>query len=298
MGKNTGTNTCPVCAAEMRPGIVKWHMVCPTCGYESADLVSTINAKSIVSALDEHAREVSLKSVRDVNFSVLTQILKQLKPLGGALLDVGCAHGWFLDKTKDFFRSSGVEPDESIFNATKARGLEVAHGYFPQALLPDSKFDIIAFNDVLEHIPNVEDALMAGKEHLNTDGLLLINLPSSNGFFYRLSKLLARVGICGFFDRMWQKGMPSPHVHYFNQKNLSELLGKQRFEVVQTGALDVLHAKGLYTRLAYSKVNSVAKNVLLYVMLMLSLPILKLFPSDIQYVIARVDTPSGLNSAA
>jgi hypothetical protein len=54
----------------------------------------------------------------------------------------------------------------------------------------------------------------------------------------------------------------------------------------------------LYTRLAYSKVNSVAKNVLLYVMLMLSLPILKLFPSDIQYVIARVDTPSGPNSAA
>jgi 2-polyprenyl-3-methyl-5-hydroxy-6-metoxy-1,4-benzoquinol methylase len=191
-----------------------------------------------------------------------------------------------------------VEPDESIFNATKARGFEVAHGYFPQALLPDSKFDIIAFNDVLEHIPNVDDALRACKEHLSPNGLLLINLPSSNGFFYRLSKLLARVGICGFFDRMWQKGMPSPHVHYFNQNNLSELLGKQRFEVVQTGALDVLHAKGLYTRLAYSKVNSVAKNVLLYVMLMLSLPILKLFPSDIQYVIARVDTPSGPNSAA
>jgi 2-polyprenyl-3-methyl-5-hydroxy-6-metoxy-1,4-benzoquinol methylase len=292
MGKNTSTNTCPVCAAEMSPGNANWHMTCLKCAYESADLASTINSIDTASVLDEHAREVSLKSVRDVNFSVLTQILKQLKPRGGALLDVGCAHGWFLDKTKDFFRSSGVEPDESIFNATKARGLEVAHGYFPQALLPDSKFDIIAFNDVLEHIPNVDDALRACKEHLSPNGLLLINLPSSNGFFYRLSKLLARVGICGFFDRMWQKGMPSPHVHYFNQKNLSELLGKQRFEVVQTGALDVLHAKGLYTRLAYSKVNSVAKNVLLYVMLMLSLPILKLLPSDIQYVIARADASS------
>lgn len=282
----------------MKFGVNDWHAECPECAYESADLASTINSIDTASVLDEYAREVSLKSVRDVNFSVLAQILRQLKPQGGALLDVGCAHGWFLDKTKDFFRSSGVEPDESIFNATKARGLEVAHGYFPQALLPDSKFDIIAFNDVLEHIPTVEDALKACKEHLSPGGLLLINLPSSNGFFYRLSKLLARVGICGFFDRMWQKGMPSPHVHYFNQKNLSELLGKQRFEVVQTGALDVLHAKGLYTRLAYSKVNSVAKNVLLYVMLMLSLPILKLLPSDIQYVIARVDTPSGPNSAA
>jgi 2-polyprenyl-3-methyl-5-hydroxy-6-metoxy-1,4-benzoquinol methylase len=282
----------------MSPGIAKWHMVCLKCAYESADLASTINSIDTASVLDEHAREVSLKSVRDLNFSVLTRILKRLKPRGGALLDVGCAHGWFLDKTKDFFRSSGVEPDESIFNATKARGLEVAHGYFPQALDPSSKFDIIAFNDVLEHIPTVEGALTACKEHLNPDGLLLINLPSSNGFFYRLSKLLARVGICGFFDRMWQKGMPSPHVHYFNQKNLTELLGNHQFKVVQTGTLDVLHAKGLYTRLTYSRANSVGKNVLLYAMLMLSLPVLKLLPSDIQYVIAQVDVLSDTNSAA
>lgn len=282
----------------MKFGVNDWHAECPECAYESADLASTINSIDTASVLDESAREVSLKSVRDVNFSVLTQILKQLKPRGGALLDVGCAHGWFLDKTKDFFRSSGVEPDESIFNATKARGLEVAHGYFPQALLPDSKFDIIAFNDVLEHIPNVDDALMACKEHLSPDGLLLINLPSSNGFFYRLSKLLARIGICGFFDRMWQKGMPSPHVHYFNQKNLTELLGNHQFKVVQTGTLDVLHAKGLYTRLTYSRANSVGKNVLLYVMLMLSLPVLKLLPSDIQYVIAQEDVLSDPNSAA
>jgi SAM-dependent methyltransferase len=292
MSKPIFRKVCPVCEAAMSPGIAKWHMVCPTCGYESAELASAINSKDIVSALDEHAREVSLKSVRDVNFSVLTQILRQLKPQGGRLLDVGCAHGWFLDKTKDFFRSSGVEPDESIFNATKARGLEVAHGYFPQALLPDSKFDIIAFNDVLEHIPPVEDALTACKEHLNPDGLLLINLPSSNGFFYRLSKLLARLGIDGFFDRMWQKGMPSPHVHYFNQRNLRQLLGRHQFEIVTLGTLDVLHVKGLYTRLAYSKANTPPKNLLLYVMLILSLPILKLFPSDIQYVIARVDAPS------
>jgi SAM-dependent methyltransferase len=168
----------------------------------------------------------------------------------------------------------------------------VAHGYFPQALLPDSKFDIIAFNDVLEHIPNVDDALMACKEHLSPSGLLLINLPSSKGFFYRLSKLLARVGICGFFDRMWQKGMPSPHVHYFNQRNLRQLLGRHKFEIVTLGTLDVLHVKGLYTRLAYSKANTPPKNLLLYVMLILSLPILKLFPSDIQYFIARVDAPS------
>ncbi len=282
----------------MKFGVNDWHAECPECAYESADLASTINSIDTASVLDEHAREVSLKSVRDVNFSVLTQILKQLKPRGGALLDVGCAHGWFLDKTKDIFRSSGVEPDESIFNATKARGLEVAHGYFPQALLPDSKFDIIAFNDVLEHIPNVDDALMACKEHLNPDGLLLVNLPNSNGFFYRLSKLLARVGICGFFDRMWQKGMPSPHVHYFNQKNLTELLSNHQFKVVQTGTLDVLHAKGLYTRLTYSRANSVGKNVLLYVTLMLSLPVLKLLPSDIQYVIAQVDVLSDTNSAA
>jgi hypothetical protein len=43
------------------------------------------------------------------------------------------------------------------------------------------------------------------KTHLNQNGLLVINLPSSDGIFYRLGALLCRLGMPVFFNQMWQK---------------------------------------------------------------------------------------------
>ncbi|WP_229466725.1 class I SAM-dependent methyltransferase [Pseudoduganella plicata] len=63
------------------------------------------------------------------------------------------------------------------------RGFQVRQGYFPDALRPDETFDVIVFNDVIEHIPDIGSALRACHEHLNPGGILILNLPNSRGFF-------------------------------------------------------------------------------------------------------------------
>lgn len=90
------------------------------------------------------------------------------------------------------------------------RGLPVRPGYFPDALTPDESFDAIVFNDVIEHIPDIASALDACNARLSENGLLVLNLPNSRGFFYRLSKIFARLGWRNPFNRLWQKDLPSP----------------------------------------------------------------------------------------
>ncbi len=45
------------------------------------------------------------------------------------------------------------------------KGLPARKGYFPDALDKKEKFDVIVFNDVIEHIPNIEGALASCFQH-------------------------------------------------------------------------------------------------------------------------------------
>jgi len=117
--------------------------------------------------------------------------------------------------------------------------------------------------------------------------LLVLNLPSSAGIFYRLSKIFYAFGFAGFFERLWQKGLPSPHLHYFNQQNLTKLLEGSGFDVVTASSLSTLHLSGLYTRLSYTSNLSFPIRIIMYVSIVLSLPLLKIFPKDIIFNISR-----------
>ena len=278
---------CPVCSGGLKETVQEWHFSCPLCAYEKSTLAPTINEHSAHENIDESARETGLRELRVSNFRTLLSAIRTLKPGGGRLLDVGCAHGWFIETAMPAFEVLGIEPDEAIYQSTAARGLPVRNGYFPDVLIASEKFDVIVFNDVLEHIPPVVDVLNACHDRLNDGGYLVVNLPSSSGVFYRLSRLFASAGYTGFFDRLWQKGLPSPHVHYFNESNLAELLKCYGFVSVAGGRLPVLSLAGLYTRISYTGKMGRLSKVFIYCAVAISLPILKLLPSDIIYVIAR-----------
>ena len=64
------------------------------------------------------------------------------------------------------------------------------------------------------------------KKMMTDDGIILINLPSSHGIIFKLSEFLYKFGINKFYDRLWQKGMSSPHLSYFNRDNLIKLFNK------------------------------------------------------------------------
>jgi SAM-dependent methyltransferase len=278
---------CPICDGPLKESLQPWHFLCPGCAYEQSNLTPTINEQVAHENIDEVARESGLRELRLKNFRRLLSAIRQLKSDGGRLLDVGCAHGWFVETAMGNFDVLGIEPDKVIYASSVARGSPVRNGYFPEALMDHETFDVIVFNDVLEHIPPVIDILRSCNERLNTGGYLVVNLPSSDGVFYRLSKLFSRLGFSGFFERLWQKGLPSPHVHYFNAANLAELLQSTGYENVELGRLPTLGLAGLYTRISYTGDMGRFSKIAVYCAVALSLPILRLLPSDIIYLIAR-----------
>jgi 2-polyprenyl-3-methyl-5-hydroxy-6-metoxy-1,4-benzoquinol methylase len=183
---------------------------------------------------------------------------------------------------------AGVEPDEAVAARTAARGLPVRLGYFPQALADDERFDIIVFNDVIEHIPDIRSALRDCYQRLTPDGTLVLNLPSSRGLFYRLSKLFARAGLHGPFSRLWQEGMPSPHVHYFNPANLTRLVEREGFALRHSAELASVRKEGLWERLTVFGNVHPLKAALQYACIRWGLlPLMGLFPSDIVVCIFR-----------
>jgi len=273
---------CIVCGNAQSAGLASWHASCRRCGYESAALEGAINASNTEVPLDEDKRETGLKALRQENFRDIVAIARRHAQAGARrLLDVGCAHGWFLETAREHFDVLGVEPDAVVGGRTLGRGLPVRQGYFPDALEEGETFDVIVFNDVIEHIPDINAALDACHSRLAEGGLLILNLPNSAGFFYRLSKVFARAGWRGPFDRLWQKGLPSPHVHYFRPHNLASLVRGRGFEPVHTQELPSLRAKGLRERMACTGSLAGPSLYLQYTAVLCTIPLLKVFPSDI-----------------
>lgn len=278
---------CPVCFAMLHDGYQPWHYFCAACGYEKSNFLSSINHDVSHCRVDEAGRASGLEELRTKNFLKLLKIITGIKPNGGCLLEVGSAHGWFLNLAKENFKVLGIEPDQTVYEISSHFCIPVRKGFFPEALGKHELFDIIVFNDVIEHIPDIEFVLSACSQHLNQDGLLVLNLPSSDGFFYKISKIFMRFGKNSFFERLWQKDLPSPHVHYFNSSNLNHLLVQNNFFQIFSGSFPSLYLKGLHKRISHVSTVSLFSGLVIYLTLLLLFPLLPILPKDIICVVAK-----------
>mgnify|MGYP000075830739 CR=1 FL=1 len=282
--------TCPVCHSAMSRGLKSWHLEFGSCGYEKSELKPAINEALAHEQINEQFREEGLRSVRNANFNeLLKSIINVLSSPGyNRLLDVGCAHGWFLETAqKKGFEAHGIEPDRVVYEATAKSGLSIRQGFFPEALEANEQFDVIVVNDVFGHLPDLTSVLQGCENHLTSRGILVLNLPSSSGFFYKTARLLSKLGINGFFERLWQKGLPSPHLHYFNAMNLRELLRNNGFEEISNGQLSALKLQGLFARISYTKEHILPIRLLIFLVVAIALPLTKMIPSDIIYSVSR-----------
>jgi len=273
---------CPVCDAPLGQGLLPWLLRCPACGFERSTLTEQLSDPCARAAIDEKARAAALGELRERNFRTIVGVLDRLRPERGTLLDVGCAHGWFLRAAAESgWTVLGIEPDPEMARLAAAGGREVRVGTFPGALKPGEQFDAISFNDVFEHLPDVDEALRACAKALRSGGLLAINLPDARGPFYRLAHLLARAGLRAPLERLWQKGFASPHLSYFTAPLLRRLVARHGFRPVHGAALPSASLTGLWSRLRYDRSSTLAGSALLWTATCALLPALRLLPSDI-----------------
>ena len=288
---------CPCCNATLTPGWADWHWRCPACHYEGATLQPAINDVDAQARIDETVRAQALRDLRETNFrQLLDWIARDLPPhppdAPQRLLDVGAGQGWFVRLAREYHGAAsevtGIEPDAAARAIAQADGVALRAGFFPDCLMPQERFDAIVFNDSLEHMPDPGAMLRAARAHLQPGGLAAVTLPNSRGVFYRIASMLRRAGLRGPFERLWQTGLPSPHLHYFDPDNLARLAAAQGLTVVRRERQDSLRYRGLYARIAYARPGKAVSSVLIWLALLPLVAVLRALPGDIMVLVLRM----------
>jgi 2-polyprenyl-3-methyl-5-hydroxy-6-metoxy-1,4-benzoquinol methylase len=279
----TAAFSCPVCSHAMTLGKRRWLYRCASCGHWASTLKPEIDALADRDGLNQIGITEGLDSLRRHNYSTLLRKLGEWMPLRGKrLLDVGCSSGLFLEMAAaQGIDAMGLEPDPTIVKRCVAQGKNVRQGYFPDAVDASERFDIISFNDVLEHIPDARGVVAACRELLTDEGMVLINLPNSGGIVYRVGCALDRLGMHKPLDRLWQVGFRSPHVHYFNSAGLVRIAADAGLREVGWVKLDTIHLHGLWKRLRADRSSSLPFSLLVWGAMVLGRPVLKAMPADI-----------------
>jgi SAM-dependent methyltransferase len=282
---------CEICSSALKSDVLPQTFRCPSCELYKSTFPILINE---VQRIDEAARAQALRAIRTANFKQILDQCEDLLPAGATILDVGCAHGWFLKAaTARGYKATGIEPDRDMAAQARASGCNVVFGFFPDALPSGERFDFITFNDVFEHLPNVERMTRAVYERLKTGGHVLINLPVSNGVVFRYARLAAKIGVTGPLRRMWQEGLPSPHLSYFSAENLPKLMSKTGFVLVRHHSLESIMVDGLYERIRYDKKVSTATAIAMYGLAHLMRLFGRIAQSDVQYFVFRKGEANG-----
>lgn len=234
---------------------------CRDCGLYFVPNI-TFDNDNINRKINVEQRIKGLYNVRIENFKKICSYISkyfQNKTIKG--LEVGSSYGWFLDEVNGMnnVTCDGIEPE--VIKNDENNKYKVIKGFFPQDLYNNGeekiKYDFIIFNDVFEHIPNCKSTIKECFNHLNENGLLIINIPVSSGIVFNISRLLNFFGNSSFFNRMWQFDFHSPHIYYFNENSICELAQNAGFKIEEIIPMKTLSKNGIEERvLADRKIKS------------------------------------------
>lgn len=281
---------CVVCGEPTVTRTTEWTFYCAPCDYWSSCLTPNIESDSDFVFERKETVIDFLEDLRVRNFNLILNKVSEFHKLPYLkILDVGCATGVFLDVANSLGHTvTGVEPNAAMCAAARFKGRDVVEGYFPEALPSKATYDVVTFNDVFEHMPQLHSVLNGVESTLGRGGLLVLNLPSSHGLFFTLGKLLCGLGVCQLWERLWQKMFYTPHLHYFSKKSIVKLLSERAsFVVLFVGEIDTVSASGLWGRLSADQERSLTFRISAFVATLLLLPFSKVFERDSIFVIAR-----------
>lgn len=281
---------CVACGSPLVAHLDAWLLRCPQCELR----VSRLGAEPVTAhtpgAWDDH-NAAALAGLRAATATRLLDEIAALRPLAQTrLLDVGCGPGWFLAAAAPRCAAvAGLEPDAAMAARVCATGLAVRAGRFPEDA-PRGPFDAISFNDVFEHLPAPEAALAGLAGLLSEDGLVVLSVPSRQGFFYRCAERLACLRIGAPLERMWQRGFVSPHLFYYEPATLDTLFARHGYVCVRGYDAPSLVRAGLWARITEGQRLALPLAAVIYLGCLLLLPILHRLPADIAVrIYARAD---------
>jgi SAM-dependent methyltransferase len=149
--------------------------------------------------------------------------LNRFYPERGTLLEIGCSLGFLLDAFRqDGWRVRGVEPFyQACRHAQEDLRLDVINGILETAALPDSSFDVVLLNHVIEHLEDPARTLHEVNRILKPGGHFVIETPRYDTLMFKLLGRRERSVSCG------------GHLYFFTTRTLRNLYEAAGFKTVQ-----------------------------------------------------------------
>jgi 2-polyprenyl-3-methyl-5-hydroxy-6-metoxy-1,4-benzoquinol methylase len=152
-------------------------------------------------------------------------ILDLLKPYQklGALLEVGCAAGFFLKiAAENGWTTQGVEiMSPAVEYARNTLQIDVFEGDLAQGHFPDESFDVVVMIETVEHLLDPAATLSEAYRLLRPGGAIWITVPNLR------SIMLPMLGV------NWSVLSPAEHLYYFTETTLSQMLTQVGFSSIK-----------------------------------------------------------------
>lgn len=143
----------------------------------------------------------------------------------GTLVEIGCAAGFLLDEARHAgWEVRGVEVSEAMVQEAEDRfGVRVVD-QLSRIDLPEASVDVVLANQVIEHLVNPLETLIAARELLRPDGVLVMET-------WDIGSPLARV-----MKSKWQQITPPSVVWLWDRRQLKSMVGRAGFHDISVRA--------------------------------------------------------------
>lgn len=206
------------------------YLMCQKCSHVFVD--RRLSDKSIEKYYSNESTDslktYSNKKVKKIRQDILEPKIKFVKKFsnGKKWLDVGSADGTALSVCKKMgFDVNGIELNENSRKyAKKINKVELYQKSLEEFVKENkTKFDVISFFTVLEHLPNPISSLKTAHSILKKNGIIAIDVPNYNSISTYVQKLKPSLN---------RHLAPHSHIMMFSQKSLEYAMKRTGFRPI------------------------------------------------------------------
>jgi 2-polyprenyl-3-methyl-5-hydroxy-6-metoxy-1,4-benzoquinol methylase len=175
---------------------------------------------------------------RDPRYEMIGFIPENAKKI----LDVGCGEGFFAYQLKKQMGAKiwGIEIDRAVAALAQKKLDRVLIGDISKVIdeVPNTYFDCVVFNDILEHLIDPFTILLRTKKKLNKSGVVVSSIPNIR-YYDQVKKLLLKkewkYEDSGILDRT--------HVRFFTKKSIIDLFESAGYDILNISGINPTKSK-------------------------------------------------------